>query len=163
MNTNLRIGQGYDVHAFETGKQITLGGIVIPCQMGIKAHSDGDVVTHALVDALLGAGALGDIGQHFPDTDIRWEKKASRFFLQATVQMLYEKKCSINNVDITIIAETPKLKDYRDAIRSNLAQDMRIDITQVSVKATTHEGLGFIGRKEGIAVTAIALVKHHGN
>ena len=88
MNTNLRIGQGYDVHAFETGKQITLGGVVIPCQMGIKAHSDGDVVIHALVDALLGAGALGDIGQHFPDTDTRWEQKTSRFFLQATVQML---------------------------------------------------------------------------
>jgi 2-C-methyl-D-erythritol 2,4-cyclodiphosphate synthase len=159
MNTNLRIGQGYDVHALETGKQITLGGVVIPCQMGIKAHSDGDVVIHALVDALLGAGALGDIGQHFPDTDARWEQKTSRFFLQATVQMLYDKKWSINNVDITIIAETPKLKDYRDAMRSNLAQDMRIDIAQVGVKATTHEGLGFIGRKEGIAATAIALIQ----
>jgi 2-C-methyl-D-erythritol 2,4-cyclodiphosphate synthase len=159
MKSHLRIGQGYDVHAFETGEQITLGGIVIPCQMGIKAHSDGDVVIHALVDALLGAAALGDIGQHFPDTDTRWKQKASRFFLQTAVQMLYEKKWVINNVDITIIAETPKLKDYRDAMQSNLAQDMKLDITQVSVKATTHEGLGFIGRKEGIAVTAIALIQ----
>ncbi len=159
MNTHLRIGQGYDVHAFETGKQITLGGVVIPCQMGIKAHSDGDVVIHALVDALLGACALGDIGQHFPDTDIRWHKKPSRFFLQATVQMLYEKKCSINNVDITIIAEAPKLKDHQNTMRANLAEDMKIDITQVSVKATSNEKLGFIGRREGIAVTAIALIQ----
>ncbi|MFM2322756.1 MAG: 2-C-methyl-D-erythritol 2 4-cyclodiphosphate synthase [Pseudomonadota bacterium] len=159
MKTHLRIGQGYDVHAFETGQQITLGGIVIPCQMGLKAHSDGDVVIHALVDALLGAAALGDIGQHFPDTDIRWKQKSSGFFLQAAVQMLYEKKWAINNVDISIIAEAPKLQDYKDAMRSKLAQTMGVDITQVNVKATTNEGLGFIGRKEGIAVTAIALIQ----
>lgn len=159
MKTHLRIGQGYDVHAFETGKQITLGGVVIPYYMGIKAHSDGDVVIHALVDALLGAAALGDIGQHFPDTDIRWKQRASGFFLHAVVQMLNEKKWAINNVDITIIAEAPKLQDYKNAMRTNLAQAMQIDITQVNVKATTNEGLGFIGRKEGIAVTAVVLIQ----
>lgn len=159
MNINFRIGHGYDVHAFESGDHIILGGVKIPHRMGLKAHSDGDVVIHALVDALLGACALGDIGQHFPDTDKRWENKESRVFLQATVQMLDEKNWSINNVDITIIAEAPKLKDYLAAMRFNLAQDMKVDLDQINVKATTTEKLGFIGRQEGIATTAIALLQ----
>lgn len=156
MNINFRVGHGYDVHAFESGNYITLGGVKIPHRMGLKAHSDGDVVIHALVDALLGACALGDIGQHFPDTDERWRNKESRMFLQTAVQMLDEKNWSVNNVDITIIAEAPKLKDYLAAMRFNLAQDIKIDVDQISVKATTTEKLGFIGRQEGIAATAIA-------
>ncbi|WP_342219873.1 2-C-methyl-D-erythritol 2,4-cyclodiphosphate synthase [Rickettsiella endosymbiont of Miltochrista miniata] len=159
MSINFRVGHGYDVHAFETGDYITLGGVNIPYRMGLKAHSDGDVVIHALVDALLGACALGDIGQHFPDTDERWKNKDSRVFLRTTVQMLDEKNCSINNVDITIIAEAPKLKDYLAAMRINLAQDMKIDLDQINLKATTTEKLGFIGRQEGIAATAITLLQ----
>ena len=110
MNINYRVGYGYDVHAFEIGNHIILGGVKIPYRMSLKAHSDGDVIIHALVDALLGACALGDIGLHFPDTDKRWENKDSRLFLQATVTMLEEKSWSINNVDITVIAEAPKLR-----------------------------------------------------
>ncbi|OIZ94250.1 2-C-methyl-D-erythritol 2,4-cyclodiphosphate synthase [Candidatus Rickettsiella isopodorum] len=159
MNINFRVGYGYDVHAFKIGEHIILGGVKIPYRLGLKAHSDGDVVIHALVDALLGASALGDIGHHFPDTDERWRNKDSRIFLQTTVQMLNEKNWSINNADITIIAEAPKLKDYFAAIRFNLAQDMKIDLNQINVKATTTEKLGFIGRHEGIAATAIALVQ----
>lgn len=158
MNTNLRIGFGFDVHAFGPGSHITLGGVIIPYQMGLTAHSDGDVVIHSLVDALLGASALGDIGQYFPDTDIRWKNQESRFFLQATVQMLHEKKWSISNADITIIAEAPKVSGYRETIRTNLATEMKIDITQVSIKASTTEKLGFIGRNEGIAATATVLI-----
>lgn len=159
MNINFRIGHGYDVHAFEIGDHITLGGVKIPHQMGLKAHSDGDVVIHALVDALLGACALGDIGHHFPDTDEHWKNKDSRVFLQTTLQMLDEKNWSINNADITIIAEAPKLKDYLAAMQFNLAQDMKINLNQINVKATTTEKLGFIGRREGIAATAIALLQ----
>ena len=159
MNTNFRIGYGYDVHAFEIGDHIILGGVKIPYRMGLKAHSDGDVVIHALVDALLGASALGDIGLHFPDTDERWENKDSRQFLQATVQMLNKKNYSINNADITIIAEAPKLKDYFAAMCFILAQDMKIDLNQINVKATTTEKLGFIGRQEGVAATAIVLLQ----
>lgn len=160
MNINFRVGYGYDVHAFEIGDHITLGGVKIPHQMGLKAHSDGDVAIHALVDALLGACALGDIGHHFPDSDERWKNENSRLFLQAAVQMLSEKNWSINNVDITVITEAPKLKDHFAAMRLNLAQDMNIDLNQINLKATTTEKLGFIGRQEGIAATAIALLQH---
>lgn len=160
MNINCRVGYGYDVHAFEIGNHIILGGVKIPYRMGLKAHSDGDVVIHALVDALLGACALGDIGLHFPDTDERWKNKDSRLFLKTTVTMLEEKNWSINNVDITVIAEAPKLRDYFAKMRFNLMQDMKIGLNQINVKATTTEKLGFIGRQEGIAVTAIALLQN---
>jgi 2-C-methyl-D-erythritol 2,4-cyclodiphosphate synthase len=159
MNINFRVGYGCDVHAFEIGDHITLGSVKIPYRMGLKAHSDGDVVIHALVDALLGACALGDIGHYFPDTDERWKNKDSRVFLQATVKMLDERNWFINNVDITILAEAPKLKDYFSAMRFNLAQDMKIDLNQINLKATTTEKLGFIGRQEGVAATAIALLQ----
>lgn len=160
MNINFRVGYGYDVHAFEIGDHIILGGVKIPYRMSLKAHSDGDVIIHALVDALLGACALGDIGLYYPDTDERWKNKESRLFLQATVKMLEEKNWSINNVDITVIAEAPKLKDYFAEMRFNLMQDMKIDLTQINIKATTTEKLGFIGRQEGIAATAIALLQN---
>jgi 2-C-methyl-D-erythritol 2,4-cyclodiphosphate synthase len=159
MNINFRVGYGYDVHAFERGDHITLGSVKIPHRMGLKAHSDGDVAIHALVDALLGACALGDIGHHFPDTDERWKNKDSRVFLQTTIKMLEERNWFINNADITILAEEPKLKDYFAAMRVNLAQDMKIDLNQVNIKATTTEKLGFIGRHEGIAATAIVLLQ----
>lgn len=160
MNINFRVGYGYDVHAFEIGDHIILGGVKIPYRMSLKAHSDGDVIIHALVDALLGACALGDIGLYYPDTDERWKNKESRLFLQATVKMLEEKNWSINNVDITVIAEAPKLKDYFAEMRFNLMQDMKIDLTQINIKATTTERLGFVGRQEGIAATAIALIQN---
>lgn len=159
MSINFRIGYGYDVHAFETGNHITLGGVKIPYRARLKAHSDGDVVIHALVDALLGACALGDIGLHFPDTDKSWKNKDSRQFLQTTVNMLSKKNWLINNVDITILAETPKLKGYFENMRLNLAQDMKVNLDQVNIKATTTEKLGFIGREEGIAATAISLLQ----
>ncbi|MES2141347.1 MAG: 2-C-methyl-D-erythritol 2,4-cyclodiphosphate synthase [Pseudomonadota bacterium] len=155
---NLRIGYGFDVHAFEIGNHIVLGGVKIDYKLGIRAHSDGDVVIHALVDALLGAAALGDIGQHFPDTEPRWQKCESRLFLKQSVQMLQERNFSINNADITVLAEAPKLDPHREAIRANLAEDMKLNVDQVSIKATTTEKLGFLGRNEGIAATAIVLI-----
>ncbi|MDQ8039931.1 MAG: 2-C-methyl-D-erythritol 2,4-cyclodiphosphate synthase [Rickettsiella sp.] len=163
MDSHLRVGYGFDIHAFGVGDHIILGGIKIDYKLGINAHSDGDVVIHALVDALLGAAALGDIGLHFPDTEMCWQKCESRLFLKKSVQMLQKKNFSINNADITIIAEAPKLSPYREAIRTNLANDMEIDISQVNVKATTTEKLGFIGRNEGIAATAIVLIQKLAN
>lgn len=160
MSINFRVGYGYDVHAFETGDHITLGGVKIPHRAGLKAHSDGDVVIHASVDALLGACGLGDIGHHFPDTDERWKNKASRIFLQKAVKMLDEKNWLITNVDITIIAEAPKLKDYFERMQINLAREMNIKQDQVNIKATTTEKLGFLGREEGIAATAVALLQN---
>ncbi len=158
MNT-LRIGYGFDVHAFQIGDHIVLGGVKIDHDLGVRAHSDGDVVIHALVDALLGAASLGDIGQHFPDTEPQWQNCKSRLFLQTSVQLLQKKNFSINNVDITVLTEAPKLSPHREAIRANLAEDMEININQVSIKATTTEKLGFIGRKEGIAATAVVLIQ----
>lgn len=158
MNT-LRIGHGIDVHAFEAGDHLTLGGVKIPFRLGLRAHSDGDVIIHALVDALLGASALGDIGQHYADTENRWEKVDSRFFLRETVQKLHKLNFCINNVDITLLAETPKLHPYRKTIQTNLANDMQIDNSQVNIKATTTEKLGFLGNNEGIAATAIVLIQ----
>lgn len=162
-DSNLRIGYGVDVHAFASGDHITLGGVTIPYHAGLRAHSDGDVVIHALVDALLGACALGDIGQHFPDTENRWKGCSSRIFLKESVRMLQESGFSIANVDITVLAEAPKLSQYREEIRANLADDMAIALNQVNIKATTTEKLGFIGRKEGIAATAIVLIQKQAN
>lgn len=158
-DSNLRIGYGVDVHAFESGDHIILGGVTIPYHAGLRAHSDGDVVIHALIDALLGASALGDIGQHFPDTERRWKDCNSRIFLKEVVKILQESNFFIINVDITVLAEAPKLSQYRKEISTNLADDMAIAINQVNIKATTTEKLGFIGRKEGIAATAIALIQ----
>lgn len=162
-DSNLRIGYGIDAHAFASGDHIILGGVTIPYHVGLHAHSDGDVVIHALVDALLGACALGDIGQHFPDTENRWKGCSSRIFLKESVRMLQERNFSIANVDITVLAEAPKLSQYREAIRANLADDMAIALNQVNIKATTTEKLGFIGRKEGIAATAIVLIQKQAN
>lgn len=152
----IRVGQGYDVHAFEDGDHIILGGETIPYSQGLKAHSDGDVLLHALCDALLGAVALGDIGHHFPDTDEKWSGADSRVLLRAVRELVQPYK--ISNVDCTIVAQAPKMAPYIKAMRENIADDLLLEIDAVSVKATTTEHLGFTGRKEGIACFATCLV-----
>lgn len=156
---SLRIGQGYDVHAFQAGDHVTLGGVRIPHTHGIKAHSDGDVLLHAICDALLGAAALGDIGMHFADTDPQWRGADSRGLLRRVRELLSERGYGVVNIDSTVLAETPRLGKHREAMRANIAADLQIDIGQVNVKATTSEGLGFVGRREGIASHAIALIE----
>jgi 2-C-methyl-D-erythritol 2,4-cyclodiphosphate synthase len=157
--TSIRMGHGYDVHAFEPGDFVTLGGVRIPHTQGIKAHSDGDVLLHALCDALLGAAALGDIGMHFPDTDARWRGADSRQFLRHVRELLTTRGYRIGNVDTTVIAEAPRLGKHRDQMRANIAEDLGIELDQVNVKATTSEGLGFIGEREGLASYATALIE----
>lgn len=155
----MRIGHGFDVHAFTEGTEITLGGVKIPYQQGLKAHSDGDVVLHALTDALLGAAALGDIGQHFPDTDDAYKGADSRVLLRDALQLVKNKGYQVGNVDLTIMAQAPKMAPHISAIRENIAADLQVHLDDVNVKATTTENLGFVGRKEGIAVAAVALLE----
>lgn len=158
--TGLRIGQGYDVHVFESGDYVTLGGVRIAHAHGIRAHSDGDVLLHALCDALLGAAALGDIGMHFPDTDPQWRGADSRAFVRHVRELLAARSFAIVNVDLTVLAEAPRLGKHRDTMRSNIAADLGIALERVNIKATTSEGAGFIGRGEGLACHAIALIEH---
>ncbi|MEP3348987.1 MAG: 2-C-methyl-D-erythritol 2,4-cyclodiphosphate synthase [Marinomonas sp.] len=153
-----RIGHGFDVHKFGEGDHIVLGGVSIPYSHGLVAHSDGDVALHALTDALLGAAALGDIGKLFPDTDAEFAGADSRVLLKRAYQEVMALGFLVGNVDITIIAEAPKMRLHIDAMRANIAEDLAIDIGAVNVKATTTEKLGFTGRKEGIAVEAVALI-----
>lgn len=160
MTSTLRIGQGYDVHAFTAGDHVTLGGEKIPHTHGILAHSDGDVLLHAICDALLGAAGLGDIGMHFPDTDPRWKGADSRAFVRHVRGLLKERDYVIVNVDSTVICEAPRLGKYREAMRTNIASDLGINAVRVNIKATTSERLGFIGRAEGLACQAIALLEH---
>ena len=155
----IRIGFGYDVHAFETGRSLILGGVTIPYERGLSGHSDADVVIHAIVDALLGAAALGDIGQYFPSTDERWKNQPSSVFLDRTYDLLCQREFVINNIDATIVAEQPKLAPYIQAMRTHLAEHLHLSREQVSVKATTTDGLGFAGRKEGIACYAVVLLE----
>lgn len=154
----MRIGHGYDVHRFGEGDFITLGGVRIPHKFGLIAHSDGDVLLHALSDALLGACALGDIGKHFPDTDPRFKGADSRALLRYVVALVHGKGYVIGNVDATIIAQAPKMAPHIEAMRGSIAEDLQVDLEQVNVKATTTEKLGFTGREEGIAVHAVALL-----
>lgn len=154
----IRVGHGYDVHRFGDGDHVILGGVKIPHHQGLIAHSDGDVVLHALADALLGAAALGDIGQHFPDTDPQFSGADSRALLRHVVSLVSGDYC-VNNVDITVIAQAPKMAPYIPEMRKLIASDLCVDLTQVNVKATTTEKLGFVGRKEGIAVHAVALIE----
>lgn len=154
-----RIGHGFDVHAFGEGSFITLGGVQIPYERGLVAHSDGDVVLHALTDALLGAAALGDIGRHFPDTDAQFKGADSRVLLRHVVALLHERGYSVGNVDVTIMAQAPKMSLHIDAMRERIAADLQVVLDCVNVKATTTEKLGFVGRKEGIAVAAVALIE----
>lgn len=154
----MRIGQGYDVHAFGEGDHIIIGGVSIPYERGLVAHSDGDVLIHALCDALLGAAALGDIGQYFPDTDPLYSGVDSRELLREVVSLVKSKGYQLANADMTIIAQAPKMSPYIEQIRGNLAADLDCEVYQVNVKATTTEKLGFEGRKEGIACQAIVLL-----
>ena len=154
----MRIGQGYDAHKFKDGGKLILGGIDVPYEKGMEAHSDGDVVIHALCDALLGAMALGDIGKHFPDTDNSFKGIDSRILLKEVMNKVRQGGMKLGNADITVIAQAPKLAPHIDDMRKILADDMSTAISNVSVKATTTEKMGFTGRAEGIAVTAIVLL-----
>jgi 2-C-methyl-D-erythritol 2,4-cyclodiphosphate synthase len=158
MRHSLRVGQGYDVHAFGPGDHVVLGGVRIAHDAGVLAHSDGDVILHALCDALLGAMALGDIGMHFPDTDPKWRGADSRVFLRHVAGLLAERHYVVVNVDTTVLADAPRLGKFREQMRSLIAADLGIGIDQVNIKATTSEGLGFIGKREGLACHAIALI-----
>lgn len=155
----MRIGHGFDVHRFEDGDHIIIGGVRIAHTQALVAHSDGDVLIHALCDALLGAAALGDIGALFPDTDPAYAGADSRVLLREVVARLSALSLSIGNTDMTIVAQAPKMRPYIDAMRSNIAQDLKCDLSLVNVKATTTEGLGFAGRREGIAAHAVVLLK----
>lgn len=154
----MRIGHGYDVHRFGDGDHITLGGVRIPHRFGLVAHSDGDVVLHALSDALLGAAALGDIGKHFPDTDPQFKGADSCVLLRHVLAQVKGKGWKVGNVDATIVAQAPKMAPHIEAMRVAIAADLEVGIDQVNVKATTTEKLGFTGREEGIAVHAVALL-----
>ncbi|MCM1311024.1 MAG: 2-C-methyl-D-erythritol 2,4-cyclodiphosphate synthase [Bacteroides sp.] len=153
-----RIGNGFDVHRFAEGRKLILCGVDIPAEQGLLGHSDADVALHALADALLGAAALRDIGYHFPDTDPRYKGADSRALLRRVVELLKEKNYSVGNVDVTIIAQAPKLSPYIEEMRRNVAEDLGVELDCVSVKATTTEKLGFTGRGEGIAAQASALI-----
>ena len=157
--SDIRVGQGFDVHAFTQGDFVTLGGVRIPHSQGVLAHSDGDVLLHALCDALLGAAGFGDIGMHFPDTDPQWRGADSRAFLRHVRELLAMRGFHVVNVDTTVLAEAPRLGKHREAMRSNIAQDLRIEPECVNIKATTTEKLGFVGRGEGVACQAIALLE----
>ncbi|HEX8590040.1 2-C-methyl-D-erythritol 2,4-cyclodiphosphate synthase [Pseudomonas sp.] len=154
----MRIGHGYDVHRFAEGDFITLGGVRIAHTSGLLAHSDGDVVLHALSDALLGAAALGDIGKHFPDTDPQFKGADSRVLLRHVLKQVQGKGWKVGNVDATIVAQAPKMAPHIERMRALIAEDLQVDIDQINVKATTTEKLGFTGREEGIAVHAVALL-----
>jgi 2-C-methyl-D-erythritol 2,4-cyclodiphosphate synthase len=155
----LRIGHGYDVHAFGDGEAVVLGGVRIPHGRGLAAHSDGDVLLHALCDALLGAIAAGDIGRHFPDTDPAFAGADSRFLLRRVAGIVRDAGYALVNADVTVLAQAPKIGPHADAMRANIAADLDACADRVSVKATTTEGLGFVGRAEGIAVHAVVLLE----
>jgi 2-C-methyl-D-erythritol 2,4-cyclodiphosphate synthase len=156
----VRIGHGYDVHAFEPGDHVTLGGVRFPHTQGVRAHSDGDVVLHALCDALLGALGLGDIGQHFPDSDPRWKGADSRVFLRHCARLLHDHRYRLVNADVTVLAEAPRLGERRAQMRDNIAADLGTTPDRINVKATTCEGLGAVGRREGLACHAVVLLAH---
>ena len=157
--TSLRIGQGYDVHEFGPGDKVMLGGVPVPHSHGVRAHSDGDVLLHAVCDALLGAAALGDIGMHFSDTDPKWRGADSRVFVKHVHGLLTERGYSVVNVDTTLLAEAPRLGKHRGQMCANIAADLQIDVSCVNVKATTSEGLGFVGKREGLACHAVVLIE----
>lgn len=154
----MRIGQGFDAHAFKAGGRLVLGGVEIPYEKGMEAHSDGDVVLHALCDALLGAAALGDIGRHFPDSDPAYRGIDSRVLVREVLDKVSAKGWRVINADLTIVAQAPKLAPYIDAMRDTIAGDLKVDADCVNVKATTTEQMGFTGRKEGIAAMAVVLL-----
>jgi 2-C-methyl-D-erythritol 2,4-cyclodiphosphate synthase len=154
----MRIGQGFDVHAFGPGDHVVLGGVTIAFERGVVAHSDGDVVIHALCDAVLGALALGDIGRHFPPSDPRWRGADSRLFLRQVAGLAAGQGFKLGNADVTVVCERPRVGPHADAMRAILASDLGAGIDQISIKATTSERMGFTGRGEGIAAFAVVLL-----
>ena len=154
----MRVGMGYDVHKLTEGRKLILGGVEIPYEKGLLGHSDADVLLHAIMDALLGAASLGDIGKHFPDNDDRYKGISSLELLRQVGKLLDEKNYVIENIDATIIAQKPKMRPYIDEMRKNIADTLKLDIDRVNVKATTEEGLGFTGKKEGISAQAICCI-----
>jgi 2-C-methyl-D-erythritol 2,4-cyclodiphosphate synthase len=154
----VRVGQGFDVHAFQAGGTLVLGGVAVPCDRSLEAHSDGDVVLHALCDALLGAAGLGDIGRHFSPHDATYENIDSRILLRKTRDLVVAELYRVANADITIIAQAPKLSPYIEPMCGNISEDLQVGRAQVNVKATTTEQLGFAGRGEGIAAFAVVLL-----
>jgi 2-C-methyl-D-erythritol 2,4-cyclodiphosphate synthase len=155
----VRIGQGFDVHAFGAGEFVTLGGVRVPHDRGVTAHSDGDVVIHALCDAIFGALALGDIGKHFPPSDEQWRGADSRVFLRHAAALMVDQGYRLGNADVTVIAEAPKVGPHAAAMRAHLAADLGCAVDRISIKATTTERLGFTGRGEGIAAQACVLLE----
>lgn len=160
---NMRIGSGYDVHRLVEGRKLVIGGVEIPYEKGLLGHSDADVLLHAIMDALLGAAALGDIGKHFPDTDPAYKGADSMKLLECVGNIIEENHYFIDNIDATIIAQRPKMAPHIDRMRANIARGLGLDIRQVSVKATTEEGLGFTGQGQGIAASAVCLLSEIGN
>lgn len=160
--TGLRIGHGYDVHRLTEGRRLILGGVEVPYEKGLLGHSDADVLTHAVMDALLGAAALGDIGKLFPDTDAVYAGISSILLLERVAERLREAGYAVVNLDATVLAQAPKLAPYRERMRENLARALSLDTSRVSVKATTEEGLGFTGEGLGIAAHAVALLEKIG-
>jgi 2-C-methyl-D-erythritol 2,4-cyclodiphosphate synthase len=156
----MRVGTGFDVHAFGEGDHVVIGGVHIPYERGVVAHSDGDVALHALCDALLGAMGLGDIGEHFPDTDPRWKDADSRRFLRHCATLLREHGWRFVNADLTLLAQAPRIGPYKTQMRQNIADDLGVGIDRINVKATTTERLGSLGRVEGLACQAVALIAH---
>ena len=154
----MRVGLGYDVHRLESGRDLIIGGVKIEYEKGLLGHSDADVLTHAIMDALLGAAALGDIGLHFPDTSGEFKDISSIILLERVRELIKDAGYEIGNIDATIIAQAPKMRPYIDAMRANIAGALQIDINQVNIKATTEEHLGFTGRGEGISSEAICLL-----
>ena len=154
----MRIGMGYDVHRLVEGRDLIIGGVKIPYEKGLLGHSDADVLLHAIMDALLGAAALGDIGKHFPDTDPKYKGADSVMLLKEVGRLLCENNYAVGNIDATIIAQAPKMRPHIDTMRQNIADALEIDISQVNVKATTEEGLGFTGTGEGISSQAICII-----
>jgi 2-C-methyl-D-erythritol 2,4-cyclodiphosphate synthase len=155
----MRVGNGYDVHAFGPGDKIVIGGVLIPHHRGLIAHSDGDVLLHALCDALLGAAGLGDIGAHFPDSDSQYKNADSRALLRMVYAKLKARNWRLLNTDMTVVAQSPRMSPYIAQMRDNIAADLNVDAEQVNVKATTTEKLGFTGREEGIAAYAVVLLE----
>ena len=156
----MRVGHGYDAHRYIAGRPLILGGVEIPYEKGLEAHSDGDAVIHAICDSLLGAAGLGDIGSYFPDTDKKFKNIDSRILLREVLAQIKEKSFEIGNIDVTILAQAPKMASHIAAMKSILAEDLNVDSTSINIKATTTEKMGFIGRLEGIAVYAVCLLEN---
>lgn len=156
--SKIRVGHGYDVHRFAEGRKLILGGVEIPYELGLLGHSDADVLIHALMDAMLGAAGLGDIGKHFPDTDNKYKGISSMILLKKVKELIEEEGYSLSNADITVVAQKPKLAPYIEQMKKNIASVLCTDVSDINVKATTEEYLGFTGRLEGISTHAVALI-----